>query len=327
MTRPSLRPPSARLVAGPIRPTDPSTLTGGTDAGEGGRLSLVAREASAEVDSRRRGVLALGGVGLLGAAGATGLVGGLGALWSAPARAQEMSSTLPDLIDRSRGAVVAVGTFDATDSPRFGFRGTGFAVGDGRQIVTCAHVVPNPLEKELMITVPASANPTGQPQLRPVKLVRRDVPHDLAVLELTDGKPLTEVLSLATPEDRQPAVREGAAVALMGYPIGTQLGVTMATHRGIVAAITVTAMPAPTSNSLDQRALRQLRDGPMEFLQLDITAYPGNSGGPLLDIRTGKVVGVVNMVVLKGTRESALTAPSGISYAVPVKYVTAVLGK
>ncbi|KAI1696825.1 hypothetical protein Ddc_20131 [Ditylenchus destructor] len=40
----------------------------------------------------------------------------------------------------------------------------------------------------------------------------------------------------------------------------------------------------------------------MEFLQLDITAYPGNSGGPLLDIRTGKVVGVVNMVVQKGTR-------------------------
>lgn len=284
-------------------------------------LETLDRPAVAALDGEpsRRGVLALGALGLAGG------LAGLGALWPCAARAQEMSNTLPDLIDRSRSAVVAVGTFSATDSPRFGFRGTGFVVGDGRHIVTCAHVVPNPLEKELMITVPASANTSGQPQLRAVKLLRRDVPHDLAVLELSDGKPLTDVLQLAVAEDKQPAVREGAAVALMGYPIGTQLGVTMATHRGVVAALTTAAMPAPTSQSLDPRAVRQLREGPIEFLQLDITAYPGNSGGPLLDIRTGKVVGVVNMVVLKGTRESALTAPSGISYAVPVKYVASVL--
>lgn len=286
-----------------------------------GRITSFAAVADLPSASSRRGVLALGAAGVLGG------IAGLGALWPATTRAQEMSNTLPDLIDRSRSAVVAVGTFSATDNPRFGFRGTGFVVGDGRQIVTCAHVVPNPLEKDLMITVPASGNTTGQPQLRAVKLVRRDVMHDLAVLELIEGKPLTEVLSLATVEEGKPTVREGTAVALMGYPIGTQLGVTMATHRGVVAALTTAAMPAPNSNSLDPRAVRQLREGPVEFLQLDITAYPGNSGGPLLDIRTGKVVGVVNMVVLKGTRESALTAPSGISYAVPVRYVMGVLGK
>ncbi|TMH34057.1 MAG: serine protease, partial [Betaproteobacteria bacterium] len=36
---------------------------------------------------------------------------------------------------------------------------------------------------------------------------------------------------------------------------------------------------------------------------------------------TGEVLGVLNMVTLKGTRESALTHPSGISYAVPVSFV------
>ncbi|MDH0867147.1 serine protease [Mitsuaria sp. GD03876] len=268
---------------------------------------------------RRRELLALGAAGALGLLG-----GGL----AGPARAQEMSNTLPDLIDRSRQAVVAVGTFAATDSPRFGFRGTGFVIGDGRRIVTCAHVIPNPVEKDLAITVPASGNATGAPQLRPVKLLVRDTAHDLAVLELADDKgALVDVLALAEADGATPVVREGAAVALMGYPIGTALGVTMATHRGTVAALTRAALPAPTSNSLSERAVRQLREGAMEFLQLDITAYPGNSGGPLLDIRTGKVVGVVNMVVLKGTRESALSAPSGISYAVPVKYVWALLGK
>ncbi|WP_431047041.1 S1 family peptidase [Roseateles sp. L2-2] len=266
----------------------------------------------------------------LGAGGALGLVGLLGT--AAPARAQEMPNTLPDLIDRSRQAVVAVGTFAATDNPRFGFRGTGFAVGDGRRIVTCAHVIPNPIEKDLMITAPASGgasgNASGQPQMRAVKLLRRDTARDLAILELADDKgALVDVLSLAEVDGDRPAVREGAAVALMGYPIGTALGVTMATHRGTVAALTRAALPAPTSNTLSERAVRQLRDGAMEFLQLDATAYPGNSGGPLLDIRTGKVVGVINMVVLKGTRESALSAPSGITYAVPVKYVWPMLDK
>ncbi|OWQ92063.1 hypothetical protein CDN99_06825 [Roseateles aquatilis] len=267
---------------------------------------------------RRRELLALGALGAIGAMG----------LMPSSARAQEMSNTLPDLIDRSRQAVVAVGTFAATDNPRFGFRGTGFVVGDGRLIVTCAHVIPNPIEKDLAITVAPTGNASGAPQLRPVKLLRRDTTHDLAVLELADDKPaLVNVLQLAPVNGDQPVVREGSAVALMGYPIGTALGVTMATHRGVVAAVTRAALPAPTSGSLSDRAVRQLRDGPMEFLQLDITAYPGNSGGPLLEIATGKVVGVVNMVVLKGTRESALSAPSGISYAVPVRYVVPLLGK
>ena len=287
-----------------------TTLPDAADAARApGRARVVAR----------RELLAWGAGSALGAWGLAG---------TGTARAQEMSNTLPDLIDRSRQAVVAVGTFAATDNPRFGFRGTGFAVGDGRRIVTCAHVVPNPVEKDLMITVPAAGNASGQPQLRAVKLLRRDAARDLAILELADDKgALVDVLSLAEVDGDRPVVREGAAVALMGYPIGTALGVTMATHRGSIAAITRAALPAPSSNALSERAVRQLREGALEFLQLDATAYPGNSGGPLLDIRTGKVVGVVNMVALKGTRESALSAPSGISYAVPVKYVWPLLDK
>ena len=38
-----------------------------------------------------------------------------------------------------------------------------------------------------------------------------------------------------------------------------------------------------------------------------------------------KIFGVVNMAALKGTRESALTRPSGISYAIPVDHVLRLL--
>ena len=69
------------------------------------------------------------------------------------------------------------------------------------------------------------------------------------------------------------------------------------------------------------RAVAQLRQGPIEAYQLDATAYPGNSGGPVLDARTGSVLGVVNMVLVRGTRESALSHPTGITYAIPVRFV------
>jgi S1-C subfamily serine protease len=62
-----------------------------------------------------------------------------------------------------------------------------------------------------------------------------------------------------------------------------------------------------------------------DIFQLDGTAYPGNSGGPLFDPETGDVLGVLNMVFIKGTRESALTHPSGISYAIPSEYIRLLL--
>lgn len=54
-----------------------------------------------------------------------------------PARAD-----LPDTVARVKPSVVLVGTFLATDNPRFRLRGTGFLVGQGSEVVTNAHVLP-----------------------------------------------------------------------------------------------------------------------------------------------------------------------------------------
>jgi hypothetical protein len=39
------------------------------------------------------------------------------------------------------------------------------------------------------------------------------------------------------------------------------------------------------------------------------------------DPETGTVVAVINMTLVKGMKESAIGAPSGISYAIPVRHV------
>jgi S1-C subfamily serine protease len=65
----------------------------------------------------------------------------------------------------------------------------------------------------------------------------------------------------------------------------------------------------------------RLREGNFEIYQLDATAYPGNSGGPVVDADTGRVVAIINMVLIKAGRESALSNPTGISYAIPVRHL------
>ena len=60
---------------------------------------------------------------------------------------------------------------------------------------------------------------------------------------------------------------------------------------------------------------------PFFLYQMDATAYPGNSGSPVYDQKSGKVVAVINKVFVKRTKESVLSDPSGITYAIPVRYL------
>lgn len=228
-----------------------------------------------------------------------------------PARAD-----LVEVIAAAKPAVVAVGVFNATASPRFSPRGTGFVIGDGRQVVTSLHVLPAAAESqfadELRVRIVSGA---AAPSERVATLVASDRARDLALLRI-EG-PGLPALRLGPAE----LVPEGTAVALIGFPVGAVLGLVPVTHRGIVAAVTPALLPPPDARRLSGRGLLTLRQGAEAIYQLDATAYPGNSGGPLIDIRSGEVIGVVNMVLVKNTKESALTHPTGISYAVPVRAV------
>ena len=232
---------------------------------------------------------------------------------------------LEELIVKAKPSVVAVGTFNPTANPRFGFRGTGFVVGAGNLVVTNAHVLPDALPGTesvdgLRVVVPPTGNAEGA-QSRAASLLRLDRAHDLALLRI-DGPPLP-ALALAPPG----RVREGSAIAIIGFPLGGALGFTPVTHRGIVASITAIALPAPSAQALNPQAVNRLRQGSFDIYQLDATAYPGNSGGPVLDVDSGAVIAIINMVLVKGSKESALTHPSGISYAIPAQFVAGLLSE
>lgn len=224
-----------------------------------------------------------------------------------PARAD-----LPAIIAAAKPSVLPVGTFNPTDSPRFGFRGTGFAVGDGTLVATNFHVLPSGAEADSGPAMMVLVGSASQAQGRRVRVVATDRTRDLALLRI-EG-PALQPLAL----EAAGKPREGQSIALMGFPIGGTLGFAAVTHRGILASITTAALPAATAQQLDPRAVMRLREGNFELYQLDATAYPGNSGGPVLDAESGRVIGVVSMVLIKAGRESALSNPTGITYAIPV---------
>lgn len=233
--------------------------------------------------------------------------------WSVPALAD-----LAQTVARVKPAIVGIGTVVPTRAPARSLFGTGFVVGDGRTIVTNAHVIPKVVadaQQERLVIIAGNAT---QPQVREAKVIALDAEHDIALLRI-DGTPLP-TLTLADSD----TLREGATIAFTGFPLGLLLGLHPATHRGIVSAITPFVIPTISPRQLDAKTVRRMAR-PFYVFQLDATAYPGNSGSPIYDPETGAVYGVLNSVFVKESRENLLKQPSGISYAIPANFIRELL--
>jgi serine protease Do len=230
------------------------------------------------------------------------------------ASADELSRT----IEIVRPSIVAIGTILHTRAPPANFLGTGFAVGDGLHIITNAHVVPQNLNMEKKESLAIFVGRGASAKARSASIVEVDVEHDLALLKIS-GEPLPALVI-----GDSDTVKEGETVAFTGFPIGMVLGLYPVTHQAIISAITPIVIPALSTKQLDINVVKRLR-APYLVFQLDGTAYPGNSGSPLFDPKTGKVFGILNMVFVKGTKENVLAHPSGISYAIPSNYIHAIM--
>ena len=226
----------------------------------------------------------------------------------------------PATIARIKASIVAVGTFERLRNPQFSFAGTGFVVGDGLLIATNDHVVPKTVSRErgedIAIAVPAAG---GTAQIRMARRTAASVGSDLALLRI-EGKPLPP-LAFGDAE----AVREGESYLVTGFPMGSVLGLFPVTHRAMIAAVSPIAIPAARADQLDARSVRRLSTPSFPVFQLDATAYPGNSGSPVYHPESGAVVGIVNSVFVKATREAALAQPSGITYAIPARQLIELL--
>lgn len=217
-----------------------------------------------------------------------------------------------NLLLKVKPSVVGVGTFQTARQPKSIVQGSGFVIGNGQYIFTNQHVLPegySTIYKESLSVFHGSGDNTA---IYSVTVVAESKETDLALLKLNNNIHLP-TLQMANMSD----VKEGMAVAITGFPFGSALGFFPVTHRGIVSALPPIAVPAPGSQVLSAHRIREL-DNPYTIIQLDIVAYPGNSGSAVYDIRTGKVIGILNSTFIKGSKEEAISSPTGISFAIPV---------
>ena len=217
-------------------------------------------------------------------------------------------------------SVVGIGVYTPTGQPKNQLYGTGFVIGDGTYIVTNNHVIQQELDDSLLQKLAVFTGKGQAAKVKLAKLIARDTQHDLAVLKI-EGQALP-ALSLANNDFRL----EGSAIAFTGFPIGAVLGLYPVTHQGIIAAVTPTIIPLDDARQISIAMLKRLRD-PYLVYQLDATAYPGNSGSAMYDVKTGEVIGIINKVFVQQSKETVISKPSGITYAIPVKYLHKLLKK
>ena len=234
------------------------------------------------------------------------------------ASADPCVDTFADLVAAIRPSVLAVGTYHFKHTPTAQYFGSGFVIGDGNMVVTNAHVVDMAIKEHgrefLTVFKPESRPREGRRAI----VVVRDPFHDVAVMRIA-GPPLSP-LRLNT----KTRLRPGRAIGILGYPIGMRLGVIPAVHKGVVSAVVPAVRPLPKGAKLTPELARAIRH-PYDLYQLDLVVYPGSSGSPLFDARTGEVVGIINKTLAARTREHLLTRPSGIAYAVPSRWIDQLL--
>jgi S1-C subfamily serine protease len=230
---------------------------------------------------------------------------------------QAAGNDLVSVVRAVKPGVVAVGTHYFNDVPKTRFYGTGFVVGDGRQVVTNEHILAQVQENRALNRL-RIFHPEIHSKGIEATVLARDETHDLALLAIQGTR--LPPLSLGNTS----TVQEGQAVAFTGYPIGLVLGLNPTTHAGIISAISPILLPSPTARAIKKDLIPYLRN-PFDIFQIDATAYPGNSGSPLYRSSTGEVIGVINMVFVKGKKEHILKEPTGITYAIPIEHVKALM--
>ena len=151
--------------------------------------------------------------------------------------------------------------------------GTGFVVGSQGLVLTNAHVIEGAAWLNVVFHDRRPA---------PARIVRSDAARDIVLLKVDVGRSLAP-LSLAR------SVHEGEEVLAFGFPLGMIGGMT--STKGIVSA------------------LRTLGGTP--YVQTDAALNPGNSGGPLVNMR-GEVVGM-NTSLIRGTQGEPV---EGIGFAI-----------
>lgn len=175
-------------------------------------------------------------------------------------------------------------------------QGSGFVADGEGHIVTNYHVVEG--EKDLEVAFPTGFKIRGQ-------VIGTDLDSDLAIIQVK--APAEQLHPLPLGDSDQVSI--GQTVVAIGNPFGLEGTMTL----GIVSGLGRTLRSLHTTNDGGSFSVA-------DVIQTDAAVNPGNSGGPLLNLK-GEVIGVNESIISSNSQQ----VNSGVGFAVPVNIVRRVM--
>lgn len=197
-----------------------------------------------------------------------------------------------------------VASENGDDQPFFGPRASaaGWFFNEEGFAVTNAHVVA---EAETLRVE------TYDGRVRDATVVGADSRTDIAVIRV---KGLKESIALRR------ATGEALYVGDRVFAFGSPFGIKFSMSQGIVSGL----------GRSEAASLVGMRGGYTNFIQTDAAMNPGNSGGPLVDVR-GRVVGmstaIANNVEFSFNDRAPQGQSAGIGFAIPIETIEAVVSQ
>jgi len=171
--------------------------------------------------------------------------------------------------------------------------GSGFMMSENGYAITCNHVIAN--AKNIKVRIRISGRIGGMDTWHKATVVATDKIVDMALLKL-EGENFPSVQM-----DWNNPIKRGQKIQLLGYPFGTKISddaklLDYSIFEGKVASI-------------------QKKNG-YDTVFVDMQAKRGNSGGPVFDIESGKVIGILCGSQIEGDTQ----LKEEINYIRPIKY-------
>lgn len=220
-------------------------------------------------------------------------------------------ANLVEKIKKIRRSIIAVGFRPTPD--KVTIIGSGFSVSNDGKILSSAHLY-NQVRPELRETIVGMAMTKQEEDglehysWVPLKLIKKTDKNDLAIFQIEDHeKTLLRPLELGDSDK----VEVGQETYFIGFPYAAQLikegfGVTLVVNRAIISNI--------KRDGQDPERKRN-------FIILDAISNPGNSGCPLLEVDSNKVVGVMAISFRKKSetdKEIDIREPMHVCAAKPI---------
>lgn len=192
---------------------------------------------------------------------------------------------LAQKIKSIRSSIIAIG-FQPNQN-QVTIVGTGFSVSRDGKILSAAHLynqVPQEFKDKIigMAMTKQESNGLEHYKWSPLKLKIKEDINDCALFEYKDYK---DVLLSPLELGDSDKVEAGDSSYFIGFPYAAQLmnqglGITLIANKAIISNVKF--------NGINP-------NHPIDWFIVDAISNPGNSGCPLIDIKTNKVIGIMSI--------------------------------